>query len=191
MARVDCFVFLTDVQYIRRGWINRNRIARPGHDQPMYFTVPVKRASHTEKICRLQIANVDWVEKHLRTFLHVYGKRIVRSKVFEFYRDLNRWEHLCPMVCASLRWMADFLALDTQFADSSRFASSLKGEQRIIDLCKQLGAATYVSLPGGKTLYHEDVFAGAGLKLEFIAERPDKLSILHTCFADTRLDLRL
>ena len=37
---VDKFVFFDDVQYIRRGWVNRNKIRVKN---PLWITVPVKK----------------------------------------------------------------------------------------------------------------------------------------------------
>ncbi|HEX5755161.1 MAG TPA: WbqC family protein, partial [Arenimonas sp.] len=42
MAAVDAFVFLDDVQYIARGWVNRNRILNAG--RVCWLTVPVRHA---------------------------------------------------------------------------------------------------------------------------------------------------
>ena len=70
-------------------------------------------------------------------------------------------------------------------------AGGLRGSERILDLCRRLGATSYVNPPGGKDLYSVDSFAEDGIRLEFLepqlaaavlatgVDGGDSLSILH------------
>ncbi len=44
MASADIFVFHDDVQYIKGGWVNRNRILSSG--EPCWVTLPVAARAH-------------------------------------------------------------------------------------------------------------------------------------------------
>jgi hypothetical protein len=81
MKNVDLFVFLDDVQYIRRGWINRNKINK---NTPTYITVPINKAPQSAKINEISICH-GWVDNHLKSFIHVYGNKIKENIVFICY----------------------------------------------------------------------------------------------------------
>ena len=63
---VDQFVIYDDVNYIKRGWINRNRILVEG--KALYFHVPVRKASQNKRINQIEIfLDEDTIRKKLKT----------------------------------------------------------------------------------------------------------------------------
>lgn len=185
MAEVDRFVFLTDVQYIRRGWVNRNRIKQANGNGPMYFTVPVAYSPRSTLIKDMRVADSAWVEHHLKSFETAYGKNATDHPVYRYYSTLGRHGNLCDLLVESTLAMADYLDIRPQIGFSTEFPSSLRGKDRIIDLCKKYGADVYVNLPGGVQLYAPDEFARHGLGLEFMTPTQlGYLSILDMVFTD-------
>ena len=71
MARADRFVVYDDVNFIKGGWINRNRILVNG--APVYVTIPVEKVSQHKKICDCRIASGRWREKLLRSIEMSYA----------------------------------------------------------------------------------------------------------------------
>ena len=73
ISRVDAFVFLDDVQFMRQSWHNRNRVLLGG--VPHWLTVPVERVSLE---CRIDEVEVDdkhrWRDKHVKLLRNVYSK---------------------------------------------------------------------------------------------------------------------
>ena len=64
IAAVDVFVVLDDVNYIKGGWINRNKVLC--HGKPTWLTVPLQGASPNKKIFELEIApDNGWKKKML------------------------------------------------------------------------------------------------------------------------------
>ena len=181
ISAVDVFVFFDDVQYIKSGWINRNRVTQ--NNKQIYFTVPVKKSPQKTPINQMKIFGTNWVQEHLKTFNHCYGNRIANHKLFQMYSDLGRFENLSDMVCHTIIWMCKHLGIRTKFEFSHNLTSDLCKEQRIIQICKSLGATSYFNLPGGKHLYHPDEFQSNGIDLNFIdtSQRP-RTSILEICF---------
>src|SRR5688500_18274261 len=73
MSAVDHLVFLDDVAYINKGWINRNRSLQNGKDH--LFTVPLLGASQNRLINSIEIADDGkWRTKFLRTIQMAYSK---------------------------------------------------------------------------------------------------------------------
>ena len=68
---VDKFVILDDVQYITKGWINRNKIYINGNDQ--WFTIPLECASRNKLINEIKILpHSEWFPKLSRTINYNY-----------------------------------------------------------------------------------------------------------------------
>jgi hypothetical protein len=66
MSAVDTFVFLNDVNYINKGWINRNQVLVNG--AASLFTVPLEEASQNKLISDIDHAIDDqWKKKFTRT----------------------------------------------------------------------------------------------------------------------------
>lgn len=174
MAAVDTFVLFDDVNYINRGWINRNRMLLNG--AAFTFTVPLSGASQNRLICDIELVDKpDWRHKMLRTFHQAYAKapnyvsisglleRIIMfpsSRLDEFLRN-------------SLVEIANLMALPTRIVASSTAYQNaqLKGKDRIIDICRQEQARTYINLPGGVDLYERGEFAAVDVKLKFLKPR--------------------
>ena len=185
MASVDVFMYLTDVQYTR-GWINRNRIKNGSNW--IYITVPLSKHNQTDKISEIQISE-NWktvAQKHIRSFKHIYKNP--NKQLIDLYAQISEYTNLCSMLKFSLEKMCDYLEIKVKTDDSSKYNSTLSGEDRIIDLCKRICATTYVNLPGGSSLYDDSRFASENIKLEFMPmTKMGTLSILDNCFNENNL----
>ena len=70
---VDTFVVYDDVNYIKKGWINRNSILV--NEKPFLFTVDLKEVSQNKLINEITIdENSNWKKNILRTIELSYKK---------------------------------------------------------------------------------------------------------------------
>ena len=70
----DRWIVFDTAQYIRHGWINRNRILHPTSGW-QYFIIPVKKQSRNTPICDIQVSdNPGWRARVLGQLEH-YRKR--------------------------------------------------------------------------------------------------------------------
>jgi hypothetical protein len=170
-ATVDRFVFLDDVAY-QRGWMNRNRLLISG--QVRYFTVPLSGASQNLAIDRIKVdANPVWRNKMIRSFVQSYRKAPYFESAFEIFSQTlgSESELLADFAKQSVRLVAAYLGLKTQFIDSSRRYGNtwLVCEQRILDIVQREQATEYYNLPGGRDLYCPETFLASDIALRFIA----------------------
>lgn len=180
IASVDKFIFLDDVQYVKRRWINRNIIPAPNKKDIIFITVPIKNVSRETKINQIEIFDKKWSEKHMKTFIHVYGKNNINNIFKEFYLSLNQYFNLSKMLCNSIIWVCDLLGIKKEFYYSSDYPSLLKGQDRIIELCKSFNCTSYTNAYGGKKLYDENIFNENNIQLNFMPEFDgEKLSIIN------------
>lgn len=175
MAAVDRFVVLDDVNYINRGWINRNRLLLKGAAHT--FTVPLIGVSQNKLICDIELADDDvWRDKLLRTIRQTYAKAPCYANVSGLMERIIRYPvcRLDAFLLNSLREVAEYFALRTEIVDSSRIYSNtqLRGQARILDICRQERAERYVNASGGQALYERARFSDQGIELQFLRSRP-------------------
>ena len=174
MNAVDTFVIYDDVTFIKQGWINRNRILING--TPHYITIPLAGASPNKRICDIATQGGQrWRVKMIRSIGFSYARSTFYPLVFpEIERQvLNESVNLAGYLVVHLTSMVQYLGIETEIVKSSRTYDNgdLKGQERVIDICKREGASTYVNLPGGRELYDAESFAAANMSLEFLVSR--------------------
>ncbi|MGR9087960.1 MAG: WbqC family protein [Gammaproteobacteria bacterium] len=175
LGAVDRFVVLDDVGYINRGWINRNRILING--RPVYLTIPIQQASQNKRICDLSLQpGVAWRDKLLRMIENTYRKAPYFSEVFPVADRIIRHdaENLSDYLLNQLHALADFMSIRPEWVNTSRSYPNqeLSGQERILDICRREGAATYINPEGGQALYDRGLFREKGIDLRFVVMRP-------------------
>lgn len=172
---VDTFVVYDDVNFINRGWINRNNLLVNG--QASLFTVPLVGASQNRLIKDIPLADFDkWREKFLRTIAVNYRRAPFFDPVYGLLTGMLApgSGYISQLVVASLKAIAGYLEIGTAIVDSSATYQNehLKAQERILDICRQQACTTYINPIGGTELYNRDRFAAAGIELKFIKSKP-------------------
>ncbi len=171
IAAVDQFVFLDDVNFINRGWINRNQIALGGSKH--LFTIPLVGASQNRAIREIAVEpDEKWRRKLLRTMEQAYRRAPYYEQIMPGVNSLLQTRNITigELAKASIRWVCDLLGVTTTIVDSSGVFenSHLKGAERIRDICLRAEAAEYVNPPGGRELYEPTYFAARNIQLSFL-----------------------
>jgi hypothetical protein len=175
MHAVDKFVLYDDVNYINKGWINRNRLLVNG--QEYLFTVPLKEASQNKLINQIDLSDdLLWRSKLLKTIEQAYKKApfyATVSKVVEKILNLEA-QNTAQLIFESLEIVREYLQIETEIIKSSTIYdnSHLKAQERIVDICLQEKATHYINPIGGVTLYDKTAFTNQGLQLSFIKSKP-------------------
>lgn len=175
MAAVDKFVVYDDVQFIKGGWINRNRILLDGRAH--FITVPLLGASPNRRINEIELApRSRWREKILKTTGLAYRSAPQYEKVLPLLRAIIEFpaERLADYLFLSLVRLKDYLNLATELiASSNRYGNEvLKGRERVLDICRQEKAGLYINAPGGRELYDASAFSERGVDLRFLESTP-------------------
>jgi len=178
---VDRFVIYDDVNYINRGWINRNSILGP--QGPQRITLQLSGASQNKLIGEIRVG--DNRSKLLKTVEQCYRRAPCFDQVFPVVRDCLE----CGEISLSLflehaiRRVCDYIGVATDILVSSQVEkdSSLKGQEKIIALCKSQDADIYVNAIGGRDLYDEKRFEEEGMELRFLQTG----AVTYAQFSDT------
>jgi hypothetical protein len=187
ISAVDAFVFLDDVQYIDRGWMNRNRLLLGG--QPHWWTRAVDGKQSRDTIVRdrkySRSRDADLLRQYRSGYRGEMADRI-GQQVADWLMDPD--DRVGAFNERTVREIADLLELHTKFRCSSdlKLPTSLRGTARILAICQELEATEYVNAIGGVQLYHDEDFEEIGIQLSFLATKAEPepegaglLSILH------------
>jgi len=173
IGAVDAFVFYDDVAYIRQGWINRNRLDLNG--EARYFTVPLANVSSFRPIRETMVAAAQYGtfrRKFFATLRESYAKAPFYHEILRLVEDVFVPEagSIADMARKSVEIVGTYLGLGTRFIPTSAAYGNvhLKKADRLIDICRQENADTYINANSGQNLYDKDDFAKADIKLWFL-----------------------
>ena len=185
MDAVDCFVIYDDVNYIKQGWINRNKIQVDGSER--YFHISICKASQNKKINQLNVdTDIRERKKTIRTIELAYKNAPNFMRVFPMAKEiiLNKEINLADYLADSLQKTASYLGIKTKLIRSSEINknNTRKGQDKILDICKILGADEYYNAIGGKKLYTSNAFHEKGIQLYFLRTGEIKYQQFKTDF---------
>lgn len=173
---VDLFVLYDEVQYTKKGWINRNRFLNQ-NNEPEYFSLPLKKDSDYLNVNQRYLSE-DFLtlnNKTLRIIENAYRKSKNFSEVYPIVENIFTYSdstNLFDYILNSLNIIVDYLGLNTKIIKSSDFESefskTLKKENRVIQICKELNANTYHNPIGGIDLYNKSDFNLHGVNISFL-----------------------
>lgn len=174
IAAVDRFVFLDDVNFIKRGWINRNRFLLSGAVH--YITVPLSDASQFKKINTIGIQKSEyWRWRTAESMRHSYSKAPNYRVINELFSEVlfSDDTHISALAARSIIAVAQYLGLTTEFVQSASCYGNaeLHGAERVLDICRRECARHYFNLSDGRDLYDARVFEVNGMSLRFIEPR--------------------
>jgi hypothetical protein len=167
MDRADCFVLLDNVQYKKNEWQNRNRIKTAQGIQ--WLTVPVSFA-FPARIMEVGVNQKDnWRRKHWQALLTNYSKAPYWDRACEFLETFyaRDWDMLSAVNQASIEWLRGVLGIDTELLLSSEMELSEEPTERLLDVCRTVGADTYLAGADGRGYMDLEHFSQAGIDLIF------------------------
>ena len=171
-SKTDLFVIYDCVQFPRRGYVHRNQVP-DRNGAPLWLTLPLEKCDQKTAIVDLQWRRSDCV---------AFGERIRQLagdwplQVSEGLRDewlvllatfdgsvVDYLERTLGFVCRQLDLHCNVIRSSSLHIDPV-----LKGQDRILEICRQVGTTRYVNSPGGRDLYQADSFAHVGIELDFL-----------------------
>jgi hypothetical protein len=171
---VDTFVFYDDVNYIKNGWIDRNRILVNG--APSYFKVPLVEASSFKLIDEIEI-NYSIYDRWLNTLNKTIDHSYKKSKYYERTKSLmfdvlgRRYSSIAELAMESTVATMNCIGVKTEFCSSrSKHSNTKKGRQdRLIEICTKEEASVYINPIGGADLYSHEDFIAKGIQLMLLS----------------------
>ncbi len=164
--QADLFVVLDSVQFKKNEWQNRNRIRTAQGWQ--WITVPVLH-KFGQRLDEVRINQQrDWQGRHLRALEMHYGRAPHLDQYLKELREIYRrtWDRLTDINLAVIRWLLDAFGIKTPLRLASEMHLRNEPTDRLIDICRAVGATQYVAGAGAAHYLDRMRFEASGVWLE-------------------------
>ena len=169
MYRSDQFVLYDDVQFTRRDWRNRNRVRVL--EGSVWLTVPVIQKNKFEQsLLETKIDNsTPWKRKHLETIRCHYSKTPFFDLHYPWCEKVfnSEWNFLLDLSLETIQYLKGELKINTPLLRSSELGEPGNKTERLVSICKQLGATQYLSGESARNYISEKDFSDQGIELEY------------------------
>jgi hypothetical protein len=172
--QVDTFIFLDDVQLARQSWQTRNKI-RGSDGKELMLSIPVRHSGELDQALNTVQVNdhQPWRKKHGRTIQQAYARAPHGAAASDLWQKVleNSEDKLGAITQNAITTICDEIGISTDLHTASDFARHTDRTSRLIALCSDAGADTYLSPLGALDYLREDNaeqrFTDAGLTLKF------------------------
>ena len=169
--QVDHFVLFDDVQYTRRDWRNRNRIKTPQGLQWLSIPIEVKR-KYEQKIHEARVADASWADSHWRCVERNYRRSPYFSEfadpIKSWYRQARDLVYLSEINYLFISKICQLLGVSSTIGWSMDYERVNGQSQRLLRICEQAGASTYLSGPAAREYLDEPLFTGKGINVKWM-----------------------
>lgn len=169
---VDKFIFYDDVNFIKKGWVNRNRIIT--NNLVNNINLGLIKASQNKKINEISIITDDF-NKTLKTIQHSYSKAPFFKEVYtlieNYFLSLTPKNLLSEATANSILKVCEYLGINRSFEFSSEKYPNTRGMERgdrLMAICHENKADKYINPLGGTELYKKEVFKDNKIELQFL-----------------------
>ena len=175
LNKVDQFIIYDNIEYTKKGWINRNMILTNGKIKTI--TLPLKKDSDFLNIRDRFLAD-SWLrdkKKIINLLKESYRKAPEFKNIFPLLEFCINYENrnLFEFIYHSIKAICDYLNLRTQIIISSSIPINkiLKSQDKVLAICEKVEADEYINTIGGINLYNKDIFANKGIDLKFMKSK--------------------
>ena len=172
LNKVDQFIIYDNIEYTKKGWINRNMILTNGKSKTI--TLPIKKDSDFLNIRDRYLAD-SWSKdktKMLNLLKESYRKAPEFKNIFPLLEFCINYENrnLFEFIFHSIKAICEYLNLKTQILISSSISinDKLQSQEKVLAICQKVGADKYINNIGGINLYNKDIFSDKGVNLKFM-----------------------
>jgi len=170
IAMSDAHIILDHVQFEKNSFTNRNKVRTA--DDWCWLTVPVKTAGKFGNLAINEIeivAEVPWAASHWETLRLNYSKAPFFPQHSTFFRDLysKTWSKLSGLTAEISGYLLSIFGVSTRLYFSSQMNVPGRKDELVLNLCRELGASTYLSGPLGRNYLREQLFRHHGITVQY------------------------
>lgn len=174
MNLCDEFIVFDTAQYIKKGWINRNRILHP-EGTPTYVNVPIQKFKSNTLIKDILIDNkADWKQSIISRLQQYYKNAPYKEQVITFVDKCLREEFifLSELNIHILKETCDYLNINCRITSLSKsdfeYEDATAPDEWGLNICKALNAKTYINAPGGILFFDKNKYIKEHIEIKFI-----------------------
>lgn len=170
----DRFILFDDVQYIRHGWINRNRILKPG-EGVQYIIMSLATHTRNTLIKEIQPAEADTNKDRILRQMEHYKKTAPYYKTVRAFMEdcfATTQNSIAEMNGCYLKAVCDYIGIDFKIELSSQmnfdYSQVQDAGEWALQMCKQLQVTEYINPAGGRELFDNAKFEKSDIRLRFL-----------------------
>ena len=168
IAKADVFVFLDDVQFTSRDWRSRNSIKT--NNGLKWLSIPVGD-SLSRRICDVLLPEEKWKQSHKSSIIGAYKDAKNFQAGMELISVLYEKSEISTLTEFNQFWTKliakEVLGLKCEFMDSNQIGQAVSGSDRILSICKELGATEYLSGPSASAYLNRKDFLNSNIELKY------------------------
>ncbi|GAB2492638.1 WbqC family protein [Pseudoxanthomonas sangjuensis] len=170
IAAVDEFIVYDCVQYTKNDWRNRNQIKTA--QGKAWLTVPVRQHSLEQTIEQTEVADASCFRKHWTSFRQSYARAphldYCRERLEPIFLELGGCRLLSQVNLRTIKAICDMLGIGTIIRDAREYDLVGDRNERLVNLCRQAGASTYLSGAAARAYLDETLFSSEGIAVEWM-----------------------
>ena len=173
IKHTDMFILLDEVQFIRHGWIERNRILKPTEGW-QYIQVPLQKHTQTELIKNIKINNdLNWGKKILSQIEHYKKKAPYYRRVVDLLKEIfsKQYTTIVELNKDSLNAICDYLSIKKDIHVFSEMGLTIdpisEPDEWALNISKALHANEYRNPHGGVSIFNKEKYDRANIALVF------------------------
>lgn len=176
LESADKVIFYDDINYIKGGWINRNRILNKNED--LLLTVPVAKASQNKFTNEITpIIDERFVNKAIQSLTHAYSKAPYYSDIMQLIKSVfeKTYTSIADLAINSIVETYKYLGKELCYDRSSICSPKSKGlgkSDRLIKITLEQGYSNYINVKWGQNIHSKDYFRQHGINLLFLESLP-------------------
>jgi hypothetical protein len=187
----DIFVILDNVNYINRGFINRNYLINSQTKKKDLFNITLKNKSQNKLINQILVLDfysflkkVEVNYSKVMNFNFIYNELLIK-KIFN--RD---YIYLIDLLKTTIVEICNLLKIKTKIVLSSSLENfNLRGQERIINIVHQLNGSKYINFIGGNKIYEAHVFREKNIELNFLRSELEDVKLDKTNYFLTNISI--
>lgn len=178
LASADIFVHFDCVQFPRRGYVHRNQMPKyppTGVEQQKHWlTLPLAVQAQDVRIADLAFAPDAAAEWHKRLASFPWISKVAdpdQASLLQLVRSVGDNANVSDYLIHTIEFSARRLGLAPRMLRSSSLGISdeLRGQDRILEIVRQLGGTRYLNAPGGRELYDAAEFERKDIELKILS----------------------
>ena len=174
IKHTDKFIIFDSVQFIRHGWIERNRVLKQVNDW-QYISVPLVKHPLETKIKDIKINNKEqWKNKVYSQLQHYKKKAPFYNQTMDVLREALEIEtdSIVELNANALKSVCKYIGINFDYDIFSQMNLEISKvnapDEWALNICKALGNIDeYWNPPGGQEFFDRNKYEKAGIKLYF------------------------
>jgi hypothetical protein len=177
IGRCDVYVIYDSAAFSKGHWHNRNKIKR---DQgPSWLTIPVKTADRLGQPLDEVTVMEGWSERHWEIIAKSYDNsayfNVEAGELKKLYESVAHEPLLTNINESFLRWFSGRLGLNIEILRDRTLAFSGDRTERLVQLCKAVGATHYLSGPSARQYLDVQQMELATITVEWMTYGPYRI----------------